>query len=340
MLDTSRVHFNFGLLIRELEKRGIGLDYIGSSDIVEARLGDHLEYLFKSETRLIPSVYYFLFSDKLYIKHILKEKGFPVAAGVAFSKDQADEALAFASGTLKFPAVIKPTEGTHGDFVYADIRSGSEFRMFFAEISRQASVRDILVERHIADSHDYRFFAVKGAEIAVVRRTPPEITGDGRSTVRELVETENHKRMNPRKNCLCRIYIDDLEAKRVLERQGMTDASVPGKGEKVKLRLHSNVCYGGECEDVTDLVHPSYFEVVKRILDLFPGMPFLGVDLLIKDPAGPSNGCNYVVSEIDVNPGFSLHLLPSKGKPRNVLSPLADLLFPETAAAGTEGEKK
>ncbi|MDD5456224.1 MAG: cyanophycin synthetase [Candidatus Margulisbacteria bacterium] len=323
------LHFNFQLLLRELQERNIQLSYIPDTDIVEARFDKHIELLVNCDSRLVPSQYINLFGDKYFTNVFLKEKKFPVPESRIFESDRQDLALYYAQNTLKFPVVVKPNISEGGYHVYCNIESREDFIICFEEI-RKNNLPVILVEKYLRDQDDYRFFVTSSGYTAVIKRTCPRITGDGKLSIIDLIEKENYKRLNPRNTCLCDIYIKDIEAVRALSKQKHKISDVLADGEELVLRFNSNVGSGGWCEDVTDEIHPSYISVAHDILRLFPDLGFTGIDLLIKDPGAQAVASNYSVLEINHRPGFSLHTLPGNGQSRNVLKPVVDLLFPET----------
>jgi len=49
--DFSRISFNAGLLVREMQKRGIFVKYIPNTEIIIAKSGKHSELLFDIQTR-------------------------------------------------------------------------------------------------------------------------------------------------------------------------------------------------------------------------------------------------------------------------------------------------
>ena len=63
---------------------------------------------------------------------------------------------------------------------------------------------------------------------------------------------------------------------------------------------------GAMCERVTESIHPSYFKLAQDIFNLFPGMHYLGVDLLIKNIHAPVQNENYRLIELTTYPGYSL----------------------------------
>ncbi len=179
---------------------------------------------------------------------------------------------------------------------------------------------------------DYRFLMIEGVnDPFVIHRTVPEVVGDGVLSIRDLVVQENHRRQNPRKNCLCTIEFEDEDTRRVLKHQNLTLDSIIPKDHSIKLRYNANVSWGAQCETLnTNDVHPSYLNLAKKIHALFPGNGFTGIDLLISDVKAPCTPHNYTFCEFNVDPGFSLHHMPGLGAPQNVLDPIVDLLFPET----------
>jgi cyanophycin synthetase len=330
-IDLSRLSFNFQLLLKALQYRKIQLRYISETNVVQASYQNHVEYLFEGLTRLIPSVYLPILDDKFYAKKFMKDHGFSVIPGMVFSPEERKEAIAY-THKIGYPVVLKPTDSTNGDLAFVNLPDEKSFIEAFNEFARYTHTPNMLVEKFFV-ANDYRFLVMGDKDIAVVRRTLPYVRGDGQSTIRQLVEKENNRRMNPRATCLCPIYIDDSEGRRILRQQGLSSSSILPQDQTVTLRCNANVCWGGECQNALDIVHPSYLILAKKIHHLFPGSGYTSVDLLIHDPSLPALADNYVFCEFNSTPGLSLHLMPSAGKSHDVLNPIIDLLFPETAYA-------
>ena len=330
MFDFERVHFNFSLLLKCIAKRGIHLEYLGNTDAVVATYASHTEYLVNYLTKLIPANYSTLLSDKFYSNSFMQFCGISVLAARVFAKEQLNQACDFAA-YIGYPVVLKPTNGSEGNFVYANLQNEKEFRFAFEDFSHFTTLCNMMVEKHF-EGKDYRFFVIDGVEEPfVILRTIPEIVGDGKHSIKELIEQENYRRTNPRNTCLGELYIGDGEALRVLHHQKLTPDSVVDKGKHVQLRYNANVCWGGECETINnELIHHSYLQLAKRIHNFLPESKFSMVDILVHDIQKPCTEKNYAFCEFNVTPGFSLHHMPSRGKPQNVLDPFVDLLFPET----------
>src|SRR3546814_7760744 len=70
---------------------------------------------------------------------------------------------------------------------------------------------EVIVERYIP-GHDFRLLVVGNSLVAAARRDPPQVTGDGRHTVRELVEQVNADplRGDGHATSLTKIRFDDI----------------------------------------------------------------------------------------------------------------------------------
>ena len=330
MIDLSIFSFNQQLLLKELLARGVQLPYVGHTQMIAATYEKHIEYLYEGMSSLIPSVYLPILSNKYQAKQFMKHHGFSVTPGELFCSAELDKAIEY-TYQIGYPVVLKPTENTNGNLAFVNLPDEESFINAFHELARYTDAREMLVEKfYFAD--DYRFLVIgEQEEIAVVRRTLPYVIGDGVSTIRQLVDKENYRRMNPRTTCLCPIYIDDSEGQRILRQQGLSADSILSDGEWVTLRCNANVCWGAECANFLDKIHPSYLDLAKKIHRLFPKSGYTSIDLLISDPSAPSLSYNYSFCEFNSAPGLSLHLMPSVGEPHDVVKSIANLLFPETA---------
>ena len=326
--DYERIHFNDALVWKEMARRGIQLSFISDTQFVQATLGRHQELLIHGViSNLIPYVDAVLLENKLYEKQWFEQNGYPVLKGQTFLPHEREKALLFAKEKLGYPVVIKPVKGSGGSFVFCDIRADEDLMKAYATLA-EVSLQPLLLEEFWEGAHDYRFFLIQGKVLSVIRRTPPSVIGDGTSTLLQLIEKENDRRMNPRRNCLCPIQVDV----HCIKNQGFELEHVIAQGTSVLCRLNANVSMGADCETCREEIHPSYFERISCLMKLFPRLPLLTVDCLIRNPSLPATNENFRICEAScINPGLSLHTHPSKGMGDDIISPLVDLFFPETA---------
>lgn len=331
MFNMDQFKFNDQLVFEELQRRGVTLSLVGNTNIVSATYQGHHEFILDRLTSLTPVTYYYLWKDKYFSREVMRELGIPVLPGEAFHPEEKDLALTFAE-QIGFPVVVKPTDAGNGDFIFCKLPDAKALLKAIDEFSIYFAVRNMLIEKYF-EGDDYSFLVVNSKIVSVVHRSPPAVIGDGMSTLRECINRENERRMNPRNTCLCRLFIDDNEGRRVLQEQGVTEHSVIPAGQRIILRHQTNVCWGGECENVTEQVHPSFNAWIEQIQGIFPLAKFYSVDFLVKDITQPATETNAVFCEFNNLPGISLHEMPSKGTPKRVSHYFADLLFPETANA-------
>src|SRR5262249_22065905 len=123
---------------------------------------------------------------------LLRQKSCPIPNHCRFSLGNLAEAERFLARTGA-PIVVKPNSGTGGgNGVTTGITSISALR----KAARLASGFDstLLAEEQLK-GHSYRLLYLDGMLIDAVRRDPPVLTGDGRSTIRQLIRSENARRL-------------------------------------------------------------------------------------------------------------------------------------------------
>jgi cyanophycin synthetase len=145
-----------------------------------------------------------LAADKEETKKMLEHELVPVPKGRIISDtEDLDEIIQ----ELGFPLVIKPVDGNHGRGVSTNIRTREE-ALKALEMAKQIS-EDVIAEQYITGA-DYRFLVINYKLVAVSKRTPAMVMGDGSSTIKELIEKTNAdpKRGEGHENILSAIKID------------------------------------------------------------------------------------------------------------------------------------
>ena len=181
---------------------------------------------------------------------------------------------------------------------------------------------------------------------AIAERVPASVTGDGRSTVRELVDLTN---ADPRRGVghekvLTRIKVD-AAAEEVLQSQGHSLDSVPAEGETVKLALTGNMSTGGISIDRTFEAHPENVEIAEEAARMI-GLDIAGIDFICPDITEPVRDTGGAICEVNAAPGFRMHTHPTIGEPQFIAKPVVDMLFPPgapsripvVAVTGTNGK--
>ncbi|MDE2429800.1 MAG: cyanophycin synthetase [Burkholderiales bacterium] len=278
--------------------------------------------------------------DKELTKKLLHAAGVPVPLGRSVSSP--DDAWA-AALEVGLPVVIKPRDGNQGKGVTVNITSREQLEAGYRAASEFRD--DILVERFLP-GNDFRLLVVGNKMVAAARRDPPQVVGDGKHTVRELVEQVNKdpRRGSGHSTSLTKIRFDDI-ALASLAKQGFVADSTPPKGQRVILRNNANLSTGGAATDVTDDVHPDIAAKAVAAAQMV-GLDICGVDLVCDSVLKPIEQQNGGIVEVNAAPGLRMHLSPSFGKGRPVGEAIISTMFepdndgriPIVAVTGTNGK--
>jgi cyanophycin synthetase len=329
-------------LVVEAERRGIPVMRLDDKSLIQLGHGRFQQRLRASITGRTSFVATELASDKSMTKKLLDESGVPVPRGVVAR--EADDAVRMAK-RLGFPLVVKPLDGNHGRGVSVGIESEEQLRFAFAAAQAQAKGRDVIVEQFYA-GNDHRILVVDGRMIAVAERIPAQVTGDGVSTIRQLVAEVNKdpRRGEGHENVMTRIRIDAL-VEEYLSRSGLTPDSIPEAAQIVPLRATANLSTGGTAVDRTNEIHPDNADIARRAA-IIVGLDVCGVDFVCPDISRSVRETGGGVIEVNAAPGLRMHIEPSEGAPRDVAKPIIEMLFPRgrksrvpiLAVTGTNGK--
>ena len=329
-------------LVDAAEKRGVPWLRLNGQSLVQlghGRYQKRVQATVTSETRHIAVE---VASDKEETRSVLAALGLPVPRQqLVYSEDGAVEA----ADEVGYPVVTKPLNANHGRGISIRLTTPEQVRAGFHAARQHGTGRAVLVESFVT-GFDHRMLVVNGALVAVAKRVPGHVTGDGTSSIEALVDAVN---ADPRRGVghekvLTQITFDD-QAERLLEQSGHTRETVLPAGEVFFLRSTANLSTGGTAIDLTDVVHPDNREMAVRAVRAV-GLDVGGVDFLTDDVAMSYKDAGGAIVEVNAAPGFRMHVAPSEGTPRDVAAPVMDMLFPRgapsripiVAVTGTNGK--
>jgi cyanophycin synthetase len=311
-----------GAIVREAKKQGIPVTRIGSGSLVRLGYGKHSRLIQASLTDATSCISADISCNKQLTKHLLREHKIPVPYGkVVYSEISA----LMVAEQIDAPVAIKPLDGNQGKGVHLNITGKKAVKAAFRDASKYSS--GILVEECVAGS-DYRLLVVGNRVCAAAKRIPACVTGDGKHTVKELVEIVNMdpNRGEKHEKPLTKIMLDET-ALDMLKKNGVTAETVLPAGKTVNLRENGNLSTGGTSIDCTDIVHPENADIAVRAANAI-GIDIAGIDMVARDISVPITESGGAVVEVNAAPGLRMHLYPSFGKPRDVASDIINLLFP------------
>lgn len=219
-------------------------------------------------------------ADKRASKQLFVTVGLPVAPDALL---RAPDDIPAAIAKVGFPVIVKPIDRGSGDGVSAVLENEQQVRDAY-EDARRFSSAPIMLERFVpGDEHRIMLIDYKLATVAC--RRPPRVTGDGISTIRQLVDALNMERtldISSNANFLSAVPLD-RHVMVHLARQGLTLESVPEAGSVVTLRMNSNVSTGGTIDAYPlDRLNPGIRAALESVAETL-NIGALGMDYITTD---------------------------------------------------------
>ena len=225
--------------------------------------------------------------------------------------------------SLNKPVITKPNLGSRSRHTTTHISGDHEFLIAFKK-ARQLSPW-VMIEEELS-GYVFRGTLIGGKLIAVLRREPAYVIGNGVHNITELIDIENKNPMRDDK-LFHQLKLDD-EAIKELTHWGHDKNTIPKKDEIITLGQKTSRAVGGGITDMTDIVHPDNKILLEKVAEVLND-PLIGVDFIMTDVAvswrdQPKCG----VIECNSAPFIDLHHFPLVGQPHNVASALWDIIYP------------
>ena len=293
---------------------------LNDGNLVQLGYGARQHRIWTAETDQTSAIAESIASDKQLTKELLSSAGVPVPEGEEV--DSPEQAWRVAQD-IGVPVTVKPTDANHGRGVFTDLHTREDVEKAWQVADAEGS--GVLVEKFI-EGEAHRLLVVGKRVVAATRGKKQTVTGDGRSTVLQLIDQQinSDPRCGDAEEFPLEPLILDKEpiAQLELTRQGYTGESVPPAGQVVLIRRHGDLAY-----DVTDLVHPQV-AAAAALAARVVGLDIAGIDLVTPDIARPLAEQGGAIIEVNAGPGLLMHLKPAEGQPRNVGQAIVEHLFP------------
>ncbi len=228
---------------------------------------------------------------------------------------------------IPFPQVIKPVTGQKGQDVFLDIKNISAGQSAVKQIMSKYS-NGALVESYL-QGRDLRFLVLNFQVIGLVERRPPQISGDGRSTIKELIDIENARRHQQFLKTGRRLLNRMRHWPRLafyLHLQGLSLKAILPQGKTITLFPISNFSTGGSTQTIDyHTIHPSLVKLAQTAAKII-GLQICGIDMIIKNLHQAAQD-NATIIELNSDPGLRLHDWPNQGKPQRVAEKILKFIF-------------
>jgi len=326
-------------IVKAAEQCGIPAIRLNDGNLVQLGYGRNQRRIWTAETDRTSAIGEGISRDKQLTKTLLSACGIAVPAGRMVS--DAEDAWA-AAEDIGLPVVVKPHDGNHGRGVCLNLANREQVMAAYPVAAAEGS--GVIIEKHLT-GNEHRLLVVGGKLAAAARGLPAWVTGDGRQTIRELIESQLNS--DPLRGGtgwsnapLNRVGIDSA-TRLDLASQGFQPDSTPDAGVRVLVQRNGNVCH-----DCTALVHPDTVRqavLAARVV----GLDIAGIDLVADDISQPLDAQGGAIVEVNAGPGLSTHLRPPGLPPKPVPDMIIEHLFgaaddgriPVTGIAGTGGTR-
>jgi cyanophycin synthetase len=311
-------------LVKAAGEREIPYLRLNKYSLVQFGHGRYQQRIQATITSKTPHIAVEISCDKEDTHNLLRDLGLPVPQQrLVFS----ERGAARGAERIGFPVVVKPLDANHGRGVSINLTDEDQVRAAYGTARENARGKSVLVESFV-EGMDHRMLVVNDELVAVAKRVPGHVVGDGERTIAELVDivNEDPRRGIGHEKVLTRLELDH-QAERLMEKGSVSKDTVLPAGEVFYLRSTANLSTGGTAIDLTDVVHPDNREMAVRAVQAV-GLDVGGVDFLTADITKSFKQVGGAIVEINAAPGFRMHVAPSEGEPRDVSGKVMDMLFP------------
>ncbi|MDM8516260.1 hypothetical protein QUF76_08690 [Desulfobacterales bacterium HSG16] len=241
-------------------------------------------------------------NDKARSINLLKAEGFRVPEGEHFflgnkntytEKGRSlNDAFAYAR-TLGFPVFVKPNRSCAAKFAQA-VYSKEKLK---ENIEKIAQIDSIALIQKIINFPEYRLVTIDGEFQYRCRKEIPQITGDGKKTIDEILEEFN---ANLGKEA---VKPDSHFLNHQLRQKNLENHSILKKGEVLPVASIANLWTGGKAVDYSETVSDATKKWLKKISACL-NLRVMGIDVFargsIHDPE------NLIILEVNHNPGHKV----------------------------------
>lgn len=247
--------------------------------------------------------------DKLAVNYLLSTAGLPVPHTVGVDKElhyQGDGQWQLPP--ISYPVVAKPAviHGLGKD-VLCNIQNEMTLLAYLNE--HKDTYDDFSVEKFEGGLTSYRVLVFFNKVIAVARRDPAYVIGDGCHTIKELIELKNAERLKVKSKFLAGAIQLDKECDIKLEELNLSLDYIAKLNEKVTVCYTCNGTRGGTFVPLGKAIHKANKALILRATQIL-NLNVVGFDLLCEDLMKPIESSRGFFIEANSNPVIIGHELP------------------------------
>lgn len=303
------------LIYEELRNRGVSVTVVSKHpSLLKYEIHGQVHYIHSVVSDNESAVAYAVAQNKWLTSVVCNDLkvSHPVSLTVEGDSSEAEEFLA------EYKKIaVKPLSGAHGNGITLNVDNRDALKLAISVAKKYDS--SILLQQMV-DGEDFRIVFVGGVFVAAIRRTPAQVIGDGKHTLRELIDSENESpdRGGDVLGVSTRKRIPLIHAKSFLGFR--YESEIPKAGQQVQVVGPANLGTGGWARDATDEVPTNLINDAKKIVDSLR-FSVCAIDFLY---SGPNS---YYLIEVNSAPGLNIHDDGRFGRSRGVVAAYVDHLL-------------
>lgn len=290
-------------------------------------------YFFRTRGDKIANEAINIAEDQWQAREHLLRAGLPLPDGKMFPADSRPEAMVKYASEIGYPLVLKIlTSEAYEESVTFYISHEKSLVEMFNKMKTIPNLNGVLLEEFKL-GQDYQLYVVGNKVVGAINKVPPNVTGDGVHSIKQLIEMKNEERSENPFLISYPIHIDQ-ENIEFLNKTGYTLDSVPEQGKNIYVSNKCSITAGGDPVDVLDELPENIKELAVKAIQSVPNLAHGAVDII----ADKYEDFSAAVIKLSSTPEISSFLFPIEGKSRDIPAAIINYYFPETI--GIESDKE
>lgn len=308
------------VIIKDAIANGIDYEVLNENkSTVEFRGHGNVEFVIEgNKTDRDNYIFPIITDDKYISKQEMKEAGLSVPEAILLDKEMTEKDIdELISEYYNKKIVVKPRNTNYGTGITVFSKRASKTQILNAIEYAFRFDNNVLIEEY-KKGMEYRFLVINGKVLSVCHRRIASVVGDGRATIKELIEAKNKEPWHALTGTPVKM---DEPVEEYLKLQGLTYDSIIPANKRIFLRTNSNCSTGGESVDYTDVMPAKFKKIAEKAAKVFDAK-ICGVDIIIDDMEKDE----YSIIEINDNPGYSINEWPYEGRGEKIGTAILKLL--------------
>ncbi len=250
--------------------------------------------------------------DKVAFKRTLRALGLPVPKSYSVRSYHRAKQILSELGTV----CVKPQSGSNGRHTYPFVKTDTDLEPALRSATQICILASI--EEHL-EGNLCRATCVDGVLVGFLESHYPTVTGDGISTIAELVYNANAEKPEG---------VADITLTRshegYIRRRGYALSDVLPEGVSLPLTYRAGFGQGGRNREHGRAIHPSFIPLIEEAARA-AHLAVVGFDIIIPDPQKPADTQRWGFIEANSLPWIDLHQGALYGEHVNLAPPVWDL---------------